>query len=138
MKFSYVYIVLFFLWFVNGYAKMSGEESVKKSDSQTVVCVSIQQRIFSKDASPDAICRPGLFSAFLIGDVFHNVFNPALQNPAQAVQRADGNISIFSQRVQCTSAEVVFLLQFILRNTPFLHGLPKLCIKYHRHTSPVP
>ena len=114
MKFSYVYIVLFFLWFVNGYAKMSGEESVKKSDSQTVVCVSIQQRIFSKDASPDAICSPGLFSAFLIGDVFHNVFNPAVQNPAEIFKGIGSYMGIFTQLVQQAKTDVIVFMQFIL------------------------
>jgi len=61
---------------------------------------------------------------FRIGDVFHNVFDPAVQNPAESIQCIYGNISVLSQCIQCPAAEIVIFFKFILRKKVILFQRP--------------
>lgn len=74
----------------------------------------------------------------VIGEVFHDILYPALQNVAQPIDGVHFYILIMSQAVKQRSCDIVMGVEVILRNTTLFHGFPKLVILYHEiHLSPL-
>jgi len=63
--------------------------------------------------------------------VFHDILDTAVQNRTQLIQGMGRHMLVFSQTIQLSGTDVVFLDQFILRYTLDFHGIPKPLINDH-------
>ncbi len=64
--------------------------------------------------------------------MFHNVFNIAMQNIAESVDRIRFNITILFQSVDLRTIHVMMRIKIILRDPFFFHRLPQSVVFYHR------
>ena len=71
----------------------------------------------------------------VIGEVLHNIFHPAVENIAQAVDGVDFQIHVFAEPVQHRAVDVMVGVQVILGNAALFHGFPKSIIFDHAYTS---
>ena len=71
----------------------------------------------------------------VIGEVLHNIFHPAVENIAQAVDGVDFQILVSAEPVQHRTVDVMAGVQVILGNAALFHGFPKSIIFDHAYTS---
>ena len=64
----------------------------------------------------------------VIGEMFHDVLNTAMQNVAQTVYGVDFNIFVVAQAVDLCAVDVVVGVKIILGNATLLHGCPQTII----------
>ena len=69
----------------------------------------------------------------IVGEMLHNVFNPALQDVAELVDGIDLHVLIVPEPIELGAVYIIMGIKIILGNTPLLHGLPQTVVCYHFH-----
>ena len=69
----------------------------------------------------------------IVGEMLHNVLNPALQDVAELVDGIDLHVFVAPEPVELGAVYIIMGIKIILGNTPLLHGLPQTVVCYHFH-----
>ena len=67
----------------------------------------------------------------IVGKVFHNILDPAVENVAQPVHGVGFNVLVVLQTVYQGAVNIIMCVQVVLCNAPLLHSLPKPVIANH-------
>ena len=65
--------------------------------------------------------------------MLNDIFNPAVQDIAQPIQRVGFHILIVLQTIDERAIDVVVGIQVVLCHAPVFHGLPQLVVGNHAH-----
>ena len=72
-----------------------------------------------------------LLEAIVIREVFHNIFNTALENVAKFVDGINFHIQILAKTIDLRTVYIMMGIQIILCNAPLFHCLPQSIVSDH-------